>query len=43
VLLPGIVRFNSALPITTALLVAVLVWYWRAPRLKTRPTTEASL
>ncbi len=31
VLLPGLIRFNSALPITTALLVAVLAWYWRTP------------
>jgi hypothetical protein len=31
VLLPGLVRFNSALPITTVLLMAVLAWYWRMP------------
>jgi hypothetical protein len=31
VLLPGLVRFNSALPITTGLLAAALAWYWRMP------------
>jgi hypothetical protein len=39
VLLPGLVRFNSALPITTALLVAVLAWYWRTPGNRNQPAT----
>lgn len=43
VLLPGLVRFNSALPITTVLLIAVLTWYWSmaAPNVSGRPQGAA--